>query len=159
MKGAEPGVLANTIPAFSERPDLFTPILPLAKAVFMEGQLPPTLIKIICMTIALQNDCRYCVILNSNSLEGMGVAEEVIKSCASDSDLSEVPPPQRAIIKFALKLARNLKSAKDEDYQTLRDYGLIDGELLEIVSVVSYANCADMLADVTEVIVDGEGPS
>ena len=155
----EPGVPINFVTAFSERPDLCSVIIPLAKAVMMEGQLPPTVAQMICMTIAVQNDCRYCAVAHSYALEAMGVAEEVIKSCASDPDLSEIPPPQRAIVKFALKLARNSKSATDEDYQILRDFGLSDGEILEIISLVGYANFADLLADAMGVVVDGEESS
>ncbi len=155
-ESSEPGVPVNIVTAFSERPDLCAQLIPLAKKVMMEGQLPATVAQMILMTIAQQNDCRYCSVAHTNALEGMGVSEDVIKSCASDPDLSEVPPPQRAIIKFALKLARNPKSATDEDYQILRDFGLNEGEILEIVFLVGYATFADFLADATEVMVDGE---
>jgi uncharacterized peroxidase-related enzyme len=108
----------------------------------------------ISMTIALQNNCRYCVVAHSFALEALGVSKEVIESCASDPELSLVPPPQRAFIKFGLKAARDPKSMSDEDFQTLRDYGLSDGEIMEVIMVVACATFTDFWADISGLPVD-----
>jgi uncharacterized peroxidase-related enzyme len=110
----------------------------------------------ISMTIALQNNCRYCVVAHSFALEAMGVPKEVIESCASDPELSLVPPPQRAIIKFGLKAARDPKSMNDEDFQSLRDYGLSQGEIMEVVMMAAFTNFINFWADVSGIPVEGE---
>jgi len=39
-------------------------------------------------------------------------------------ELAEVTPPQRAILKKALKIARDPSGVTDSDFQNLRDFGL-----------------------------------
>ncbi len=115
----------------SERPDILEVTWGLFKGVLLQGALPSTVKEMISMTIAMQNDCRYCTVAHTKALEAMGVPAEVIRSCAGDPDLAHVPPTQRAILKFGLKTARNPKSITDEDLQTLRDQGLTDGEIMD----------------------------
>ena len=62
----------------------------------MGGVVPSTVKQMILMAIAMQNDCQYCSVVHTNALEAMGVPTEVIQSCASDPELMQVPPPQRA---------------------------------------------------------------
>ncbi len=111
------------------------------------------------MTIAMQNDCRYCKVAHTNALEAMGVPTEVIQSCASDPKLTHVPPPQRAILQFALKTARNPKSVTDDDFQTLRNQGLSDGEIMEVIMMAASTNFIDLWADMSRIQVDGEEES
>ncbi len=156
MQGSEEGLPINLFTSQSERPDILQAVWAFFKAIFLEGQLPPTLKQMISMTIALQNNCRYCVVAHTFALEAMGVPKEVIESCARDPELSLVPPPQRAIIKFGLKATRNPKSITDEDFQTLQGYGLSDGEIMEVIMVVACAMFTDFWADISGVPVDWE---
>ena len=109
-QGAEEGVPTNIVTSMGARPDLIMPILMANHAIRMEGLLPPTVKQMIAMTIAVQHNCRYCAVGIRSALEAMGVSPEVIESCASDPELSAVPPTQRAIIKFALKADRSPKT-------------------------------------------------
>lgn len=146
----------NWFTSQSERPDILEATWALFKGILLQGQLPPTVKQMISMTIAMQNNCRYCTVAHTNALEGMGVPTEVIQSCASDPDLAQVPPPQRAMLKFGLKTARNPQSVTDEDVRTLRDHGLTDGEIMEVVMVAAWSNFLDAWADVSGILVEGE---
>ena len=107
------------------------------------------------MTVAKQNDCRYCEVFSTGALEALGVPSNVIQSCANDPDLTELPPPQRAIIKFALKMAKDPKSLNSEDFDKLRDLGISDSEILEIITYTSLVNFYDILADAMDLVVEG----
>ncbi len=74
----------NLFTAQSGRPDILEATWGLFKGLLLQGQLPATVKQMISMTIAMQNDCRYCAVAHTHALEGMGVAKEVIQSCASD---------------------------------------------------------------------------
>ncbi|NIV94884.1 hypothetical protein GWN42_19355 [candidate division KSB1 bacterium] len=156
VQGSEEGVPINLFTSQSERPDILQAGWAFFKGTLLQGQLPPTLKQMISMTIALQNNCRYCVVAHTFALEAMGVPKEVIESCASDPELSLVPPPQRAIIKFALKAARDPKSINDEDFQTLHNFGLSDGEIMEVIMVAACAIFTDFWADISGLPVDWE---
>jgi len=145
--------------AQSERPDILEATWGLFKGILLQGVLPPTVKEMISMTIAMQNDCRYCTVAHTKALEAMGVPAEVIRSCARDPELTEVPPTQRAILKFGLKTAQNPKSITDEDFRTLRDQGLTDGEIMEIVMLAACSNFLDTWADVSGIPLDRDEDS
>ena len=149
----------NLFTALSERPDFLAATLALTKNVLLQGALPPAVRQMIGLTISIQNNCRYCMEAYTHALEAMGVPTEVIQSCANDPDLTRVPPAQRAIIKFGLKAARDAKSVLDEDFQALRDYGLSDGEIMEVIMMAATANFLDLWADMSRIQADGEEES
>ncbi len=148
------GSLINFVKSFSEKPNILKCILNLDSEI-ANGTVPPTVLQMIGMTVAKQNDCQYCEVFSAGALEAMGVAKNVIHSCASDPDLTEVPPPQRAIIKFALKMSKDPKSLNNEDFDKLREFGMSDAEILEVVAYTSLSNFYDILADTMDLIVEG----
>ena len=156
MVGAIPGKPFNGFTSMGERPDLMSGFWEFTKGAIVGGTLPPTVKQMVCMTIAMQNNCRYCTVAHTGALQAMGVPDEVIKSCAADPELSEVPPPQRAMILFALKLARDPQSLSDEDFKNLRSFGLSDGEIMELIMVSTWATAINIWTDASQVPVDGQ---
>ena len=159
MQGNEEGIPFNALTIMAERPDILAGMWGITKGVVVSGSLPPTLKQMIAMTIAMQNDCRYCTVGHTHALEAMGVPTEVIKSCAADPDLADVPPTQRAILQFALKTARAPRSIDDDDFHTLRGQGLSDGEIMEVIMMAAWSNLLNTWTDVTRVPIDGEEES
>ena len=149
MVGSEPGVPNNLITSLSVRPDLLASTMGILKGLIRGGVVPSTVKQMILMAIALQDNCQYCEVAHTNALEAMGVPTEVIQSCASDPELAHVPPTQRAMIKFALKTARDPKSVTDEDFQTLKDHGLSDGEIMEVIMLAAAGSFLDTWAIVS----------
>ena len=156
MVGTEEGVPNNFVTSQSERPDILAATLNFADKILMQGLLPPTVKQMIAMTIAMQNNCRYCTQLHTSALEGMGVPQEVIQSCASDPDLAELPPSQRAILMLALKTSRDPLAVTDDDFQTLRDNGLTDAEIMEVAMMAAAENFLNTWARVSRIPIDGE---
>ena len=156
MVGTEEGVPNNFVTSQSERPDILAATLNFADKILMQGLLPPTVKQMIAMTIAMQNNCRYCTQLHTSALEGMGVPQEVIQSCASDPDLAELPPSQRAILKLALKTSRDPLTVTDDDLQTLREFGLNDAEIMEVAMMAAAENFLNTWARVSQISLDGE---
>lgn len=147
----------NWFTSQSERPDILEATWAIFKGILLQGELPPTVKELISVAIAMQNNCRYCIMAHTKALEGMGVPAEVIQSCATDPELAQIPPPQRAMVKFGLKAARNPQSVTDDDFQLLRDHGLTDGEIIEVAMVAACANFLDIWADVSGILLDGQG--
>ncbi len=156
LVGTEEGVPNNFVTSQSERPDILAATLIFADKIVMQGLLPPTLKQMISMTIAMQNNCQYCTRLHTSALEGMGVPREVIQSCASDPDLAELPPSQRAILKLALKTSRDPLAVTDDDLQTLREFGLNDAEIMEVAMMAAAENFLNTWARVSRIPIDGE---
>ena len=154
--GSEEGVPNNFITSQSERPDILAATSALMDEIVLKGLLPPTIKQMIAMTISMQADCRYCASVHTNALASLGVPEDVVKSCASDPELAEVTPPQRAILKTALKIARDPSGVTDSDFQNLRDFGLSEGEILEVAMMASCEMFLNIWARVSGIAIDGE---
>jgi uncharacterized peroxidase-related enzyme len=149
----------NWFTSQAERPDILATTWALTRGVLLHGQLPPTVKQMIAVKVATHNKCRYCTAVHSSALEAMGVPAEVIDSVTTDLELAQVPPPQRAILEFSMKVARHPKSVTDEDFQNLRDFGLSEGETMEVAMMAAFANFINTWADVSGIPVERERPS
>ena len=146
----------NWFTAQCKRPDILTATWTLVKGILLGGLLPPTIKQMIIVLISTDNNCRHCTVVHTQALEAMGVPTEVIDSLTTDLNLAEVTPPQRAILKFALKTAQEPQSITDADFQTLQDYGLSDGEIMEVVMMAAFTNFINTWAEVSGVEIDVE---
>ena len=154
--GLGDSVPLNWFTSQAERPDILAATWRLSKGVLLQGQLPPTIKQMILVKVSTYNQCRYCSSLHTNALEAMGVPKEVIDSVTSDLDLAKVPPPQRAILTFAMKVAREPEMVTDEDFQHLHDLGLSESETMEVAMMAAFANFIDTWADVSGIPIEGE---
>ena len=55
-----------------------------------------------------------------------------------------------------MKVARDPKSLTDEDFQNLQDFGLSDGETMEVAMVAAYTNFITFWADVSGIPLEGD---
>lgn len=104
--GMGDNVPLNWFTAQAERPDILAATWGLTKGVLLQGQLPATVKQMILVKVSTDNQCRYCTSLHTSALQAMGVPQEVIDSVTTDLSLAQVPPPQRTILEFAMKVAR-----------------------------------------------------
>jgi alkylhydroperoxidase family enzyme len=84
----------------------------------------------------------------------LGVNPEMLESLVRDID--HIPDPKlRDMIRFSLKCSRNPQGLTDRDYATLRERGLSQPEILEIIAMSALAVYANILADATAMESDG----
>ena len=144
----------NWLTSQSIRPDILAGTWAFSKSLLVQGLLPPSVKQMIAATIAVHNNCLYCNRLHSNTLNMLGVPEDIIESCVTDPKLAQVQQPHRAILQFALKTAQSPTSITQEDYDRLREYSITDEEILEIIALAAYCNFINTWADVTGIQVE-----
>lgn len=151
--GSEKGPI-NFFKGMAIRPDILEVAWGLTKAMLCQGRLPMTLKQLITMTISRQNETPYCCATHTAALVGLGVPREVIESCSGDPQLTGVPSPTREILLFAKKVASSPKYVTREDHEAMRDLGLSDEEILEVVMLAAFANWTNTWADAAAIPVD-----
>lgn len=115
--------------------------------------LPESLVYMILYTIAASKECQYCSAVNELSCRMLGIDDDTINGLVKD--LGSVSPQRiRAIISFALHTAHDPKGLDREDYERLRDYGLMDDEIVQIILVASLANYTNTMSDALKIEVD-----
>lgn len=144
----------NWFTSQGSRPDILKATWALTKGILIEGQLPHTVKQMIAMAVSMQNNCRYCTVTHTGALESLGVSKTEITSCASDPDMGALLPAQRAIVRFALKAAKDPNSITDADTAVLRENGLADAEIAEVCMMAAFTNFINTWADATGIAVD-----
>ena len=115
--------------------------------------LPRTLTAMILYTVAETGKCKYCSALNEMYCRTMGIDGEMLSALVQD--LGNVTPERiRAIIAFALKAARYPQEMEAEDFDRLREQGVTDEEIMEIILVTAMSRYTNTLSDVLQIDVD-----
>ncbi|RIH86062.1 putative peroxidase-related enzyme [Calidithermus roseus] len=139
-------VLANSPAAFK----IYWAFL---QASLKHSSLPESLQSIILYAIAERRNCEYCSAWNELSCRTLGIDEETLAAVVED--LGHVSPERlQAILKFAIKASLHPKELSAADYQRLREEGVSEEEIVEIVFLAAVASMNDTLADALKIDVD-----
>jgi alkylhydroperoxidase family enzyme len=108
--------------------------------------LPQSLVPMILYCIATARNCNYCSVTNELYCRTLGVDEETLEMLANDLD-NVSPKRLQAIIQFALACAFAPQGLTAADYDRVRQEGINDDELTQIIFLAALANFNDTLAD------------
>ena len=125
----------------------------LYQGFLLNTSLPRALTAMILYTIAESRDCEYCAAGNQLACRNLGVDEKLLRALVEDLD-NVSPERIRAIIEFALKASHHPQQLVAEDYARVRDQGVTDEELVEIIQLAAVGNYLDTLADALKIEVD-----
>lgn len=121
--------------------------------VFLQTNLPTSLASMILFSIAYAKNCQYCSAVHQVTCKTLGVEEETL--VALQENLRAVAPERvQAIVRFAQKCALNPQGLKVADYDAVRDQGVSDEELTEVIGLAALANYLDTVADALKIDVD-----
>ena len=86
------------------------------------------------------NDCQFCWLSHAAVAAEMLGSEELVRSVLNDLEGSQLPEREKALMRFAQKITKNLPEMKEEDVAQLRDLGWNDEAIYYTVLVVSLFN-------------------
>jgi len=115
---------------------------------FGGGTLGAALGEQIAVAIANRNACTYCLSAHTVLGQKAGVSKEAMQAAQTgESD----DPRTQAILAFALKVVEERGQVTGDDVQALRDHGVSDEEIVEIIGHVAlnlYTNYVNVALDV-----------
>lgn len=124
------------------------------KHVFAESSLPIALKAMILYSIAAANQCEYCSVVHQATCKSLGVDESTLKMLTEN--LKDLEPRRvQAIVDFALKVADLSHNLQEDDYEAVRNQGVTEEELVEIIGLAALGNYLDSIADAYKIAVDG----
>ena len=121
--------------------------------ILNRGILPRALKEMILAAISSARNCKYCESAHLAFLKMLGVDEATRQALLMDLD-SVVPARTRDIIQFAVKCATDPAGLTDADYDSLREHGIPDQELMEIIGMAAFAAYVNILADAIKIEID-----
>ncbi|MGH7996986.1 MAG: carboxymuconolactone decarboxylase family protein [Opitutaceae bacterium] len=143
----------NFITTLGHSPSVAQATWTLVRDILVTGAIPRWKKEMILVAISKERGCRYCVAAHRACCRMLGVNPALLDSMVRDIDLVD-DPGLRAILKFALKAARDPQSLAAEDFAMLRGYGLKEPEILELVAMAGLSVYINILADTTAMQVD-----
>jgi uncharacterized peroxidase-related enzyme len=121
--------------------------------VHLESSLPLSLKAMVLYSIASANRCTYCSAVHQVTCRTLGVDEDTL--VALNRNLSALSPQRvQTIIKFAVKCATDGQQLTKADYDQVREEGINDEELMEIIALAALGNYLDTLTDAMKLEID-----
>jgi uncharacterized peroxidase-related enzyme len=145
--------IPNIMKGLATAPNILTHYLESVGTLYGQVTLPQSLLAMISYTIATKNDCTYCSVAHEVTCRTLGVDADTLERLVQD--LENVRPERiQAIIEFAWKVAHDPQGLVRADYDRLREQGVTDDEIVEIIYVAAVSVFVDTLADALQIAVD-----
>ena len=138
--------IPNLLKGLASSPTALAMFWDLNKSLYDHTTLPESLIYMILYAIAESKNAQYCIASNELTCRTLGIDGAMISALVEDID-SVTPVRVQEIIKFALKVSQNPQGLVQDDYQRVRDSGITDEELVEIIAIAAMANFQNTLTD------------
>ena len=143
----------NIDKALASAPNVLKGTWEVTKNVFLQTTLPMSLAMMILYKIASGNNCEYCASIHKVNCMSSGIDEDTL--AALESDLEALSPVRvQTILRFAEKCAFDRHNLTDADYDEVRDQGVTDEEMIEIVALTALSTYLDIIADSLKLDVD-----
>jgi uncharacterized peroxidase-related enzyme len=119
-------------------PEFFKAKLGATRVLWDAGELDMSEIQHIGILVSQDNGCPYCTAAFCTILtHGMGAPEEYVKSLLAEGGDAVDKGRLNTLLTFALKVNRDAAGITDEDVDALRELGLSDKGIVQLVHVVS----------------------
>lgn len=110
-----------------------------------EGALSRPERELAALAVSVSNGCRYCASVHGRRLASLTKDTEVGHTLAEHGPSALSDPRQRAIAEFAARMSATPPRCDAADVARLRDAGLSEAELTDLVSVVAMFAWANRL--------------
>lgn len=146
-------IVPNHLKALAVSPAALAIYWDFTRSFYQNTTLPASLTSMILFTIAERANCQYCSAGHELTCRTLGVDEETLRALVDE--LGNVSPQRvQAVIEFAVKVAEDPQSLAEEDYERVRNQGVTDEELVEIMLIAAIGKFNDTLADAVKIEVD-----
>lgn len=132
-------VLANDVETLKVRSPLFNAIM------YGRGGLSRAERELGAVGASVVNRCIYCAAVHASRYNQLTKDETVIAKIFAEGENAEIEERQAAILNFAMRLSRAPSEAGTDDIRRLRDAGLSDGEILDLILSASLFGWANRL--------------
>lgn len=132
-------LLAHDLEALRQRSLLFNAVMYGAKG------LPRGERELATLAVSRVNGCVYCASVHSRRYVQLTKQSEIAQRILDDGVLTELPPRERAIVDYAVKLTLAPTHLTPTDLEPLREVGLSDLEILDLTHAVAMFAWANRL--------------
>jgi uncharacterized peroxidase-related enzyme len=127
------GFIPNVFLTLAHRPDEFRAFFAYHDALMLrDSGLTKAEREMIVVATSGVNHCQYCVIAHGAILRIYAKNPQIADQVAIDHRKADITPRQRAMLDFALKLARTPETISPADHETLKSHGFSAEDIWDI---------------------------
>jgi uncharacterized peroxidase-related enzyme len=142
------GFIPNVFLTLAHRPDEFRAFFAYHDALMLReaSGLSKAEREMIVVATSGVNHCQYCVIAHGAILRIYAKNPQISDQVAVDHRKADVTPRQKAMLDFAVKLARAPETVEEADYQSLRDHGFGEEDIWDIGAITAFFALSNRMA-------------
>jgi uncharacterized peroxidase-related enzyme len=101
--------------------------------------------ELIALVVSLENRCEACIITHAGALEAHGMDKRNADVLLANWRRANLSDRERALAEFASNLTLHCDMASEDDLDALREAGVREEEILEVVQIVAIFNATNRL--------------
>ena len=102
--------------------------------------------EMISVVVSSENKCFYCLVAHGEAVRRLSGDPALGEMMAMNYRVADLPPRQRAMLDFAVKMTKEPWAIEDEDRAKLREAGFTDRDIWDIGAVASFFNMTNRMA-------------
>jgi uncharacterized peroxidase-related enzyme len=143
------GFIPNVFVTLAHRPDEFRAFFAYHDAVMLrESGLTKAEKEMIVVATSGANDCLYCIVAHGAILRVYAKNALVADQVAVNYRKADISDRQKAMLRFALKVALRSVELDEADYQELREHGFGDEDIWDIGAIAAFFALSNRMANV-----------
>jgi uncharacterized peroxidase-related enzyme len=148
---AKAGFVPNVFLALAHRPAEWRAFMAYHDALLLKdtGSLTKGEREMIITATSAANHCLYCVVAHGAILRIYEKKPLVADQVAINHRKADIPPRQRAMLDFALKVCLQSHEVEEADFAALRPHGFSDDDIWDIAAITAFFGLSNRLANVS----------
>ncbi|WP_299771123.1 peroxidase-related enzyme [uncultured Tateyamaria sp.] len=105
--------------------------------------------EMVAVVVSATNRCYYCLTAHGAAVRQLSGNPELGEQLVMNWRVADVTPRQRAMLEFAEKVTVASARIEELDRQVLRDHGLSDRDIWDLINVAAFFNMSNRVASAT----------
>jgi uncharacterized peroxidase-related enzyme len=145
------GFIPNVFLTLAHRPDEFRAFFAYHDALMLReaSALTKAEREMIVVATSGVNHCQYCVVAHGAILRIYAKNPRVADQVAIDHRKADITPRQKAMLDFAVKLARTPEAVGEPDRAGLRGHGFSEEDIWDIGAITAFFGLSNRMANLT----------
>ena len=151
------GLVPNVLKAYAFDADKLRPFIDMYNNLMLAdsglSKLEREMIAVACSSV---NSCVYCLVAHGAAVRQLSGDPVLGEWMVMNYRVARLPPRQRAMLDFAVKLTEQPRDMGEADRETLRQHGFSERDIWDIAAVAAFFNMTNRLAAATEMMPNEE---
>lgn len=142
------GFIPNVFLAFARRPAEWRAFFAYHDALMEreDSSLTKAEREMIVTVTSAHNECLYCVVAHGALVRIYEKAPLLADQLAVNYRKADIPPRQRAMLDFAMKVCTRSQEVNDADFDALHQHGFDDEDIWDIAAITAFFGLSNRMA-------------